>query len=89
MAQMQIQLSEAQLRALKSLAAAQNKSTAELVHQAVDVLLRSTGSVERVFSKTEKEEQKRRAIAVAGRFSSSVSDLATGHDHYLAQAFSQ
>lgn len=80
MATTHIQLSETQLQALNALAAAQNKSTAELIGQAVDAFLRSTGSVSL-------EERKRRAIAAAGRFRSGLSGLSTNHDHYLIEAY--
>ncbi len=76
----QIQLSEKQMRTLKALSAKQNSSVAELIRQGVDMLLRSTGEVDH-------EEQKRRAIALAGRFRSDVNDLATNHDHYLVEAY--
>lgn len=76
----QVQLSEKQMRTLKTLSAKQNSSVAELIRQGVDMLLRSAGEVDR-------EEQKRRAIALAGRFRSDVNDLATNHDHYLVEAY--
>ena len=80
MAPPQIHLSETQLQALKALAAAQNKSTAELISQAVDAFLRSTGSISL-------PERKRRAIAAAGRFRSGLSGLSTNHDRYLVEAY--
>ncbi len=76
----QVQLSEAQAQALKALAAAQNKSTAELIRQAVDDFLRST-------NRSSLEVRKRRAIAAAGRFRSGVSSLSTDHDRYLVEAY--
>jgi predicted transcriptional regulator len=82
----QIQLSEAQMQALKTLAEAQNKSAADLIRDAIDAFLRAGGSVPK---KLLDEERKRRAIAAIGRFSSGLADLATNHDRYLADAFSQ
>lgn len=76
----QIQLSEQQLRTLKTLAAKQNVSVAELIRQGVELLLRSTGAVDHA-------EQQRRALALAGRFRSEVNDLALEHDHYLDEAY--
>ncbi len=76
----QIQLTESQVRALKDMAAAQDKSMAELIRQAVDILLRSVGEVDR-------EERKRRALAAAGRFRSGLGDLSTDHDRYLNEAY--
>ncbi len=76
----QVQLTESQIRALKELAATQNKSMAELIRHAVDMLLRNATAIDR-------EERKRRAIAAAGRFRSSTPDLSTEHDRYLSEAY--
>jgi predicted transcriptional regulator len=82
MVKTQIQLSEVQARALKALAEAQNKSTAELIRQAVEQFLRSTGEISPA-------ERKRRAIATAGRFRSGLPDLSTEHNRHLAEAYQQ
>ena len=76
----QIQLTDAQLRALKERSAAENKSMAGLIREAVDALLRSSLRVDR-------EAVKRRAIAAAGQFHSGVSDLAANHDRYLGEVY--
>jgi len=76
----QVQLTESQVRALKDMSATQNKSMAELIRQAIDILLRSSGEVDR-------EERKRRAIAAAGRFHSGLGDFSTSHDDYLSEAY--
>ncbi|MBI5650752.1 MAG: CopG family transcriptional regulator [Chloroflexi bacterium] len=75
MVRTQIELSEAQARALKSLAAAQKKKPADLIRQAVDQMLRARGALDRA-------ERKRRALAAAGRFHSGLPDLSTEHDRY-------
>lgn len=77
----QIQLPEEQVVMLKKMAAAQHKSMAEIVRQAVDFFARAKhgGEVQR----------RRRAIAVAGHFSSGVKDLAASHDSYLAESFGE
>jgi len=80
MVKTQVQLSEAQVQALKALAAAQNKPTAELIRQAVDDFLRAMSSISI-------EERKRRAIAAAGRFRSGLSGLSTNHDRHLVEAY--
>ena len=80
MVRTQVQLSEAQAQALKALAAAQNKSPADLIRQAVDDFLRSMSGISL-------EERKRRAIAAAGRFRSGLSSLSTNHDRYLVEAY--
>ena len=80
MVRTQIQLTEDQSRALKSLAARQGKSVAELVRQSVDQMIRSEGIIDL-------EERRRRAIAAAGRFHSGHDDLSTNHDRYLAEDY--
>ncbi len=78
----QIQLEEAQHRALKELAARQRTSVADLIRQAVDRLLETSVAVS-------EEERRRRAIAAAGRFRSGLGDLAEKHDEYLAEAYGE
>ena len=76
----QIQLTEQQAQALKSLAAERNSSVAELIRQAVDDLLRRTSGISI-------EERRCRAIAAIGRFHSGHKDISTRHDDYLAEAY--
>jgi hypothetical protein len=78
----QIQLSEQQAQALRDLAARRKVSVAELIRQAVDEQLRSARTVDR-------QERKRRALAIVGRFHSGQSDLSVEHDRYLAEAFGE
>lgn len=80
MVRTQIQLSEEQLRALRRLAAEKGVSLAELVRQGVDKVLRE--------SSADLEERRRRAMAIAGKFSSGLSDLSARHDDYLVEAYS-
>ena len=75
----QIQLTEEQSRALKLLAAQLGKSVAELIRQSVDTFIRSNGTVDIA-------ERRRRALAVADRFRSGLSDLSTEHDRYFVEA---
>ncbi len=75
----QIQLTEEQAARLKRLASAKGVSVAELFRQGVEVLLRSNG--------ISPEEQRQRAIAVAGRFHSGQSDLSVNHDNHLAEVY--
>ena len=76
----QIQLTEEQSEELKQLAAQEGKSVAELIRLAVDQLIRSRRPVDR-------QELRRRAIAVAGRFHSGDEDLSAEHNRYAAEAF--
>ena len=76
----QIQLTEEQARALKTLAAKRGKSVSELIRQSVDRLIQSAGVVDMA-------DRRRRAIAAAGQFRSGPADLAVEHDRYLAEAY--
>jgi len=82
MVRTQIQLPEEQVAFLKKMAAAQHKSMAEIIRQAVDF-----------FAKAKQDggdkQRRRRAMAAAGHFSSGVKDLAVSHDSYLAEIFSE
>ena len=78
----QIQLKEAQYRALKELAARQRTSVAELIRQAVDRLLETSGAIPQ-------EERRRRALAIIGRFHSGKSDISVRHDEYLDEAYGE
>ena len=75
----QIQLTEEQAKTLKQIAARQGKSVAELIRISVDEWIRSSAFVD-------KDEQRRRAIAAAGKLSGGPADLAAEHDKYFAEA---
>jgi Ribbon-helix-helix domain len=78
----QIQLTEEQSQALKTLAAERRISVAELIRQAAEDLLRQSFTVSRA-------EMKRRALAAAGRFRSGEKDLSTSHDDHLAEIYGE
>jgi hypothetical protein len=78
----QVQLTEEQAQALKSLASARQVSVAELIRQSVDTLIRASGTIDAA-------ERRRRAIAATGRFHSGASDISAKHDEYLAEAFQE
>ncbi|MCX5885142.1 MAG: ribbon-helix-helix protein, CopG family [Proteobacteria bacterium] len=80
MVRTQIQLTEKQAVALKRLAAKKRVSMAELIRVGVNKLLHSVETVSL-------EERRQRAIAIAGRFRSSRSDLSTKHDEHLAEIY--
>ena len=82
MVRTQIQLTERQTQRLKALAKERGVSMAELIRESVDKLLESPAVIDR-------EERKRRAIAVAGRFRSGLTDLGVKHDEYLAEAYEE
>jgi ABC-type taurine transport system substrate-binding protein len=76
----QIQLTEEQAQALKTLAAARRTSVADLIRQSVDEWLRQTIGMDLA-------ERRRRAIAAAGRFLSGQADISSRHDDYLAEVY--
>ncbi len=80
MVRTQIQLTDAQARALKSLAAAEGRSMAEVIRDGVDALLRARRVVDR-------EALKARSIAALGRFKSGTRNLGSRHDDHVADAF--
>lgn len=78
----QVQLTDAQARALKRLAADRGVPVALLIREGVDLLVRTAGAMD-------DEERRRRAIAAAGRFRSGLPDLASEHDRYLRDAYAK
>jgi hypothetical protein len=82
MVRTQVQLTDRQLRALRSVSAATGRSVADLIRQGVDQYLAGR-------SKLSREEQIERAIRVAGRFSSGRTDVSASHDRHLTEAFVQ
>jgi len=82
MVRTQIQLTDEQSRALKSLSAQHGVSVAELIRQSVDKFLQSSVGLD-------DQERRRRAITVAGKFRSGQHDVAVSHDYYLAEAYAK
>jgi len=80
MVRTQIQLTEEQAKALKKMAASRHLSSAELIRRAVDIMIKSVPAAD-------PEERRKRAIEIAGKFSSGKSDVSRRHDKYLAGAF--
>jgi hypothetical protein len=80
MVRTQIQLTEEQAEALKSLAAEQRVSVAELIRQSVDQLIQSTENLSRT-------ERRKRAMSVVGMFHSGQHDISSRHDDYLAESY--
>jgi len=78
----QIQLTTEQAQSLKQLAVREGKSVAELIRVSVDAMLRSNGV-------RDPGDQRRKAIAAAGKLHGGPQDLAAEHDRYLAEALEQ
>lgn len=77
MVRTQIQLTEAQARALKRLAAERGVSIAALIREAVDRLVHG-GDPDAVW---------RRALAVIGRYSAGPGNVSEDHDRHLEEAY--
>jgi hypothetical protein len=82
MVRTQIQLTDEQSRALKSLAAQREVPVAELIRQSVDSFMRSSIGLD-------ERERRRRAMAAAGKFRSSKSDVSISHDRYFTEAYAE
>jgi len=80
MVRTQVQLEEAQMEALRQQAAERRVSIAELIRQSINAFLANSVTIDDA-------ERRRRAIAVAGRFHSGLSDVASEHDRYLVEAY--
>ena len=78
----QIELTEEQDRRLEEVASRQGRSVSELLRERVDAVLQQEQGPE-----VPREELKRRALAVLGRFDSGLPDLGTNHDRYLEEDF--
>lgn len=76
----QIQLTEEQSERLRGIAAAEDRSIADVIRESVDAYVASSSTPDR-------EELKKRSLAAVGRFRSGVKDLARRHDQYVAEAF--
>ena len=80
MVRTQIQLTEDQLKALKKIATARQLSVAELIRRAVDTMIKTNTAAD-------PDDRRKRAIEIAGKFSSGRSDISRKHDAYLSESF--
>ena len=82
MTRTQVQLTDRQLEGLRRASAATGRSIADLIREGVDVYLAGRSEVGR-------EEQIERAIRIAGKFSSDLTDVSANHDKHLGEAFGE
>src|SRR5215212_5046165 len=82
MVRTQIQVTEMQSQILKQLAAQRGVSLAELIRQAIELLIQKAQEPE-----IDIEAKRRRARQISGKFRSGVPDLAVNHDYYLDEAY--
>ena len=82
MVRSQIQLTEEQAKAVKTVSKEHGISSAEVIRRAIDLLLRSGVYVE-------EGEKRMRALNIVGRFRSGRHDISKNHDAHLADAYSK
>jgi len=82
MVRTQIRLTEQQAEEVKRIARARRVSSAEIIREALDNLIRS-GAGAMVVA----EDRRRRALNAVGKFSSGKRDISRKHDKYLSEAF--
>ena len=80
MVRTQIQLTEAQAKAVKRAAMEEGTSVAEVIRRAVERMAEAR-------PKMSAQERVRRAIEIAGKFRSGKKDVSRKHDEYLAEAY--
>ena len=80
MVRTQIQLTREQFEAVKKMAASRNISSAEVIRQAIEALLKSRRVLD-------EGHQRSRALKAAGAFRSGTHDVSKNHDAYLAEAY--
>lgn len=80
MVRTQIQLTEEQAKKVKRIAAHRGVSMAEVIRDAVEEVIRSNRHGAR-------EEKRKRAVEVLGKFGSGKRDVSQKHDVYLSEAF--
>ncbi len=80
----QIQLTEEQHKFLREKAAEYNVSMAELVRQSIDLMVEKQ-------TQPSREEIKRRAMAIAGKYTDieGATDVSINHDKYLAEIYAE
>ena len=82
MVRTQIQLTNQQSKLLKSLALEEGISIAELIRRSVDQYLGGKPI-------TNREELKRQAVSIVGKYSSGQDDIGINHDKYLAEIYAE
>ena len=80
MVRTQIQLTEQQAKAVKTMSNVHGISTAEVIRRAINLLLESSYVVE-------EGEKRARALKIVGRFCSGRQDISKNHDTYLAEGY--
>ena len=80
MVRTQIQLTEQQAKAVKTMSNVHGISTAEVIRRAINLLLESSYIAE-------EGETRARALKIVGRFCSGRQNISKNHDTYLAEGY--
>lgn len=80
MAQVEVPFTDREFAALENLAKARHLSVQDLIRMEIGNLLPSPPTCS-------DDEQRRKALAISGRFHSGRSDIAQRHDDYLAEIY--
>lgn len=80
MVRTQIQLTQEQSRKLKRIAERKGISVAEVIRRSIDIAMISEDIPNR-------EEMKKRARSIFGKYRDNASDVSENHDNYLSEAF--
>lgn len=80
MVRTQISLPEEQYEKLKKRAAGKGVSMSELVREGIDLVLSAPDGLSR-------DEMKKRALEMIGKYNSGLTDVSEKHDEYLAEAY--
>lgn len=80
MVRTQIQLTEEQAKKIKKIAASRGVPMAEVIRDAVEGTIRSSGVVI-------SEERRKRALEIVGKFRSGKKNVSRKHDSYLADTW--
>ncbi len=76
----QIQLKESQAAYIKTVAAEENISMAEVIRNAIELLRESR-------ERPSKRELMHRSLAIVGKYNATENDVSVNHDEYLAETF--
>jgi hypothetical protein len=80
MVRTQIQLTREQFEAVKRIAVARNLSSAEVIRQAIEAMLKSRSGLDEGYKRS-------RALRATGAFRSGRRDISKNHDAYLVEAY--
>jgi hypothetical protein len=78
----QIQITEEQAAVLRTMSADRRRPVAELIRMSIDFFLQREAGISA-------DRKRARARSAAGRFASSLPDVSSEHDKYLAEAIGQ